>query len=175
MPAQTTTASASTRIAEAIAIVEDGGTLFIESGTYVETVDTSSKSLSINIGSSPGSVTIDGDLTLDANDILLIEAAGTTPGTDHDELIVTGTADLGGGTVTSFPSSEAPLVIRYAPDGSWVSELVYSDELTNGIVVGVAAHPDGTVVMTGSYTGPIDFGQGPLSATGAAFVAKEAP
>ncbi|MBX3663399.1 MAG: filamentous hemagglutinin N-terminal domain-containing protein [Burkholderiales bacterium] len=50
----------------------------------------------LNVGSSPGTLTIAGDLTLGAGSTLNIELGGTTQGVNYDLLQVTGTANLNG-------------------------------------------------------------------------------
>ncbi len=50
----------------------------------------------ISPGQSTGILTIDGNLAMSETAILNIELAGTTPGTGHDQLQVTGHAGLGG-------------------------------------------------------------------------------
>ena len=47
-------------------------------------------------GNSPGTLTIDGDYTQDAAGTLDIELNGTTPGTEYDQLVITGNASLDG-------------------------------------------------------------------------------
>ncbi len=60
-------------------------------------------------GFSPGIIMIDGDYTQDAGGTLEIEIADTTtPGTDYDQLQVTGTATLGG-------RLDVPLIDGYVP------------------------------------------------------------
>ncbi|HUJ14945.1 MAG TPA: hypothetical protein VL284_14255, partial [Thermoanaerobaculia bacterium] len=46
--------------------------------------------------SSPGSITVNGNYTQLPTGVLNIDLDGTTPGTQYDQLIVTGTANLGG-------------------------------------------------------------------------------
>jgi hypothetical protein len=60
-------------------------------------------------GLSPGILTIDGDFQQTSGGILEMEFDGTTPGTGHDQLVVTGSAALGGTLqlVTGF--SPAPV------------------------------------------------------------------
>lgn len=50
----------------------------------------------MNVGASPGTMTIAGDLTLGPASVLNIELGGTNQGVDYDLLQVTGTANLGG-------------------------------------------------------------------------------
>jgi T5SS/PEP-CTERM-associated repeat protein len=47
-------------------------------------------------GFSPGIINIDGDFTQAASGVLEIEVGGLTPGTQHDQVLVTGTAALAG-------------------------------------------------------------------------------
>jgi len=47
-------------------------------------------------GTSPGIITVDGDYTQEATGVLEIELDGTTPGSEHDQLNVSGAANLGG-------------------------------------------------------------------------------
>ncbi|QDT27620.1 hypothetical protein Enr10x_29380 [Gimesia panareensis] len=88
------------RIGEALQAVAPGGTIQIGSGTYTETVNATAtgidKSVTLAPGNSPGQVTINGDLILNGDDSLDIEVNGTTPGSDYDQLVVSGTVDLSG-------------------------------------------------------------------------------
>jgi hypothetical protein len=59
-------------------------------------------------GSSPGILTIDGNYTQGALGTLAIEIAGPTPGTQHDQLVVTGNATLGGTLRVSLPGGYVP-------------------------------------------------------------------
>jgi hypothetical protein len=87
-----------------------GHTVRIASGTYVENVDavTGGKSLIFAPGASPGCVTINGNLTLNAGDVLDIEFNGTNPCTEHDKFIVNGTVTLGDATLN--------VTLGYTPD-----------------------------------------------------------
>ena len=77
-----------------------GHVIQIFSGTYIEDVTTAGVGgLTFVPGTSPGCVTISGDLTLTGLDILDMEVWGTTPCTEHDEFIVTGNLTWGGATV----------------------------------------------------------------------------
>jgi len=51
---------------------------------------------SVSPGTSPGTITLDGDYTQESTGTLEIEIGGTTPGTEYDQLIVTGTATMAG-------------------------------------------------------------------------------
>jgi hypothetical protein len=50
----------------------------------------------VSPGNSTGIITIDGDYTQEAGGTLVIELGGTSPGTGYDQLVVTGTATMGG-------------------------------------------------------------------------------
>ncbi|MBG0770562.1 MAG: hypothetical protein H0S82_02585, partial [Anaerolineaceae bacterium] len=50
----------------------------------------------VSPGSSPGTITVTGDYTQQADGTLTIELGGTTPDTEHDQLAVSGAVTLGG-------------------------------------------------------------------------------
>lgn len=89
------------RINEALGLLVSPGTLNVATGAYTENVSLASKSVNLVPGSSPGQVTINGDLTLDSNDTLTVELNGTAAGTGYDQLAVSGNADLGGATLSA--------------------------------------------------------------------------
>ncbi|HZZ28461.1 MAG TPA: hypothetical protein VFE46_10710, partial [Pirellulales bacterium] len=72
-----------------------GDTVYIEGGSYTGNVDTGSKNLRLELGASPASVSISGNLTLHSGDTVHLEvnAAG------NDLLTVSGNVDLGGATL----------------------------------------------------------------------------
>lgn len=59
-------------------------------------------------GNSAGVLTINGNLTQATNSLLKIEVGGVTPGTQHDRLVVTGNAEIGG-------QLDVPIVNGYVP------------------------------------------------------------
>ncbi len=63
----------------------------------------------VSPGSSPGTITVSGDYTQEASGTLAIELGGTTPDTDHDQLVVTGAATLGG-------TLEVTLINDFSPE-----------------------------------------------------------
>lgn len=63
----------------------------------------------VSPGSSPGTITVDGDYTQEATGTLAIELGGTIPGTEHDQLVVTGAATLGG-------TLEVTLIDDFSPE-----------------------------------------------------------
>jgi hypothetical protein len=60
-------------------------------------------------GFSPGIIKIDGDYTQENDGVLEIEVGGLTPGTEHDQLQVTGNASLGG-------RLEVPIIDGFVPE-----------------------------------------------------------
>lgn len=121
-PQSTYLSAGATLIAEAFATVEDGGTLVIYTGSYTENVVTSGKSVALTLGETLAQVTINGSLTLDSNDVLVIDAVGTNPATQYDNIIVTGTATLGGALLNTN--------IAYLPGPSDVLTVIDATTLT---------------------------------------------
>lgn len=118
-PGGATVTNASTNISycsiqDAIDDAADGDRLKVKTGTYDENVDATAKDIIFAPGNSPGCVTINGDYTLNSGDVLEMEIEGTTPCTEHDQIIVTGTVTLGGATLTLPPS------IYLAEDGDMI-------------------------------------------------------
>jgi hypothetical protein len=73
-----------------------GDIINIEMGSYASGADATSKEVTFAPGSSPGCVTLAGDMVLTAGDALAIEINGTTPCTQYDQFIVNGMVTLGG-------------------------------------------------------------------------------
>ena len=91
-------------------ITVDAGTIFRTSGNLTSTgliegegtvdVTTLFNQGNLNPGTSPGIITIDGDADFTGG-TLNFEVDGLTPGTEHDQIQVTGTATLGGTIVVT--------------------------------------------------------------------------
>ena len=93
------------------------GTIFRPNGNFTNTgtiqgegtvdVVTLTNQGTINPGTSPGILTIDGDADFTGG-ILNFEVNGLTPGTEHDQIIVTGSVTLGGtiNVITGFAPAE---------------------------------------------------------------------
>lgn len=94
-------------------IVNNGGTLGGD-GTIDGTVDVNSGG-TLSPGNSPGILNTN-DLTLVAGSTFDVEVNGTTPGVDADQVVVTGTVDVTGatlsatGTIVSFPGQVVTLI-----------------------------------------------------------------
>jgi len=86
----TTILSGATLQTETLSV--DGGTL-TGNGTVAGTVDNNAV---VAPGASPGTLTIDGDFVQSSDGMLKIELAGTTPGTQYDRVLVTGSVNLDG-------------------------------------------------------------------------------
>ncbi|MFI4852668.1 MAG: hypothetical protein ACIAZJ_26450, partial [Gimesia chilikensis] len=113
------------RIQNALDLLDDSGTLFIQSGTYTGNVDTTATGTDMSVtlapGKSPGQVTINGNLTLNADDVLELELNGTAAGTAFDQLIVSGTLNLGSASlnlIDGFDPAEGDQFLLLANDGT---------------------------------------------------------
>ena len=150
-----------------------GDTVNIKTGTYAGAVSTAAKAVTLAPGSSPGKVTINGNLTLDGNDTLAMEVNGSTPGTDFDQFVVNGTVTLGGaalttsGTVTSNPGQSLSLILAAAVTGAFASKAEGSTVNINGVDFTISYAGGNNVTLTqapatvsiagttqGSETGP---------------------
>ena len=98
-----------------------GHTLAIKSGNYTGTVDaaTLAKNLTLAPGSSPGCVTVTGNMTLNSGDVLAMEANSAVACTGYDQFIVNGTVTLGGATLN--------LTLGYTPSGADAIMLINND------------------------------------------------
>lgn len=78
-----------------------------------------------------------------------------------------GTVDFGGGAVPSTGTSDAFLV-TLSPDGSplWTRHYGDGNKKESASATGVAVDAAGNVVLTGSFSGVVDFGGGPLGGLG---------
>ncbi|MFG0253535.1 MAG: right-handed parallel beta-helix repeat-containing protein, partial [Rhodopirellula sp. JB053] len=141
------------RLSEAVGLLDDsgsGGTLHIHAGDYTDDLDTTSKVVTVEPGSSPGRVVITGNVILDGNDTLSIELDGTDSATEYDNLVVTGTVTLGGATLD--------LVRGFSPVPGDSFTLINNDDTdaVSGTFAGIA---EGDTVMvsglpmTVSYSG----------------------
>ncbi|MBL7822498.1 MAG: HYR domain-containing protein, partial [Saprospiraceae bacterium] len=91
------TGSSDETIPNAIAAAAASGDFInIETGTYASGADATSKEVTFAPGSSPGCVTLSGNMVLTSGDALAMEINGTTVCTLYDKFIVLGTVTLGG-------------------------------------------------------------------------------
>ena len=98
-----------------IGVINQNGGTIAGNGTIVGDV---SNDANLNPGSSPGLLTIDGDLALGANSALNLDLNGTTsPGVDYDVLDVTGSIAFGGdlNIVTSSDQTSVAVADSFAP------------------------------------------------------------
>tara|TARA_Y100001933_G_scaffold152099_1_gene150541 strand:- start:88984 stop:101430 length:12447 start_codon:yes stop_codon:yes gene_type:complete len=143
------------------------GTIIINDGTYTEDVTIGDSmtltgtgiidgtlSLLDNAklvpGSSPGTLEVDQLIASDSNQTLFVEINGTTPGTEHDQLVVNGPVTLNGMTLD--------VTLGYVPSGGETITLINNLDAdpVNGTFDGLAQ--DATVTISGydatiSYTG----------------------
>ncbi|MEM7245621.1 MAG: choice-of-anchor Q domain-containing protein [Acidobacteriota bacterium] len=89
----------------------DGGTL-TGTGTLDGNVNVGVGG-TLDAGSSPGTLNIDGNLAFQAGATLHVDVEGDAPGTEHDQLVVTGTVSLAGATLSAAILGETtgPIVI----------------------------------------------------------------
>jgi Ca2+-binding RTX toxin-like protein len=120
------------------------GTLNVHAGTYTENVDLGAgvdKAVNLAPGASPGQVVINGDLTLTANDTLIVELNGALAGSGYDQLVVNGAVDLGSASLSATAAHAYPIA-------SFIT-LIDNDlaDLNAGTFAG---HSDGdTIVISG--------------------------
>ncbi len=94
-------ATTSPSVQRAIDVVDEPGTVHIQSGTtYTGGMDASGKDIDIFVGESPACVIIGGDMILDNMNILDIDLNGTTACTQYDQYTVNGMVTLGGATLS---------------------------------------------------------------------------
>ncbi len=77
--------------------VQNGGTIG-GSGTFEAPVTVASGTLAP--GNSAGTLTVNGNVNLQAGSTMAVELNGTMPGTGHDQLVANGTVTLGSGALT---------------------------------------------------------------------------
>ncbi len=110
-------ASNSAEIADAIALAASGATINVAPGSYTGSVDFTGKALNLAVQNGPGVVTINGNLTLDADDAVRVKIDGIMPGSEHDQLIVVdGNCVFGGATLSSS--------IGYSPSAGDIVQVV---------------------------------------------------
>jgi len=103
-------------------------------------------------GVSPGTLTVNGDLTMAAGSTLAVEINGTTAGTQYDQVIVNGAVDVSGATLSATHG--------YSPGSGDSYTIIVNDAADavtgsfSGLAEGatVAAGGNGTV-LTASYIG----------------------
>jgi parallel beta-helix repeat protein len=142
------------RITEGLALLDDsglgGGTLIIHAGTYTEDVSTVGTEVTLVPGASPAQIILNGNLTLDSNDTLVMELDGTDAATEYDNFVVNGTIDLGDATLVlsrgfdPFPGDE--FIILSNDDSEAVSGTFSG--LAEGSIITLAGIP-----FTLSYAG----------------------
>jgi len=81
-------------IQRGVELAPSGGTVNVSTGSYTGNVDSTGKAVILAAGTSPGQVTVTGNLTMDANDTLAVEIDGTLA-TAFDSWSFTGTTSLG--------------------------------------------------------------------------------
>ena len=147
--------------------LDPGDTLNLESGDSLIGSGTLAADLvnagTVSPGNSAGIISIDGDYTQTANGVLEIQLGGTTPGTEHDQLVVTGTATMDYGTlnVTLEPDyspqegDEFLIIDHTTGTGTFQLGMVTMPDLPGGLVFDIAFADPGvtlTVLRTSTDT-----------------------
>ncbi|MBK9109244.1 MAG: right-handed parallel beta-helix repeat-containing protein [Saprospiraceae bacterium] len=125
-----------------------GESIHVETGSYANGFDGSSKELTLVPGSSPGCVTLGGNLNLTSGDALSMELNGTTVCSLYDQLIVNGTVTLGG--------SNLILSVGFIPANGNQFKIIDND---GGDAV-VGQFTQGAAITSGGYTFDIDYAGG---------------
>jgi hypothetical protein len=92
------------------AVISGSGTFAVDSNASgsIDLMDVFTNSAVVRPGDSPGILTIDGNYEQTASGLLEIEIGGLTAGTQHDRLVVNGSATLAG-------RLEMPLLVGFVP------------------------------------------------------------
>jgi hypothetical protein len=132
-------------IQRAVDVVGSPGTVNIRSGGYAGNVDATAAGRAITLapGSSPGVVTINGNLVLNNNDALAAELNGSTAGIGYDQVIVNGTVTLGEAALAATGT-------RTANDGDVL--VLIKNNSTDAVSGTFAGLPEGATVTAGGVT-----------------------
>jgi hypothetical protein len=151
-----------------------GGGLSIQPGQTLQGSGTMPGSVSsrgrVSPGQSPGVLTIDGDYTQEATGELLIEIGGLTPGTQYDQLHVTGAAALGGSLTVALVNGFMPRpgdrfqVTTYG-SRTGVFETLNGLNLGGGLVLTPVYEADG-VTLVAQRSGPAVLSARPIVKNG---------
>ncbi|MCL4202554.1 MAG: autotransporter-associated beta strand repeat-containing protein, partial [Pirellulaceae bacterium] len=124
-----------------------GDTVNVQTGSYTGGADaaTGGKDLTLAAGSSPGQVTVNGDLTLDSGDTLAIELNGADPATQFDNWIVNGNVTLGGATLAG--------TLNYTPAVGQAFVIIGNNDATDPTAVSgtFANAPNNGDTVTATY------------------------
>ncbi len=135
-------------IQAAINNAASGETVRIESGSYTGNVDATTNTVTLAPGNSPGCVTIAGNMTLNAGDVLDIEANSATACTGYDQFTVNGTVTLGGATLN--------LILGYVPILGH-SYTIISNDLADAVV---GQFTQGGYITVGAHVFSINYAGG---------------
>jgi hypothetical protein len=127
-------------------VVQSGGTLLGEGA--VSGAVTAQSGGTLAPGASPGILTINGDLALQAGSFLAVELNGATPGTQYDQLVVNGTVDLTDAVLNG--------ILGYSPSPTDRLFILVNDgaDPITGTFNGL---PDNSTVFLGSHFATISY------------------
>ena len=143
--------------------LDPGDTLNLESGDSLIGSGTLAADLvnagTVSPGNSAGIISIDGDYTQTANGVLEIQLGGTTPGTEHDQLVVTGDATLSGILNVSLIDGFEPklgdsfFIVNHLESGTFNFSVENLPDLTGGLMMEIAyADPGVTLTVVSGST-----------------------
>lgn len=140
-----TTGQSYMKIQPAVDAASAGDEIKVPSGTYTENVNTTGKGgIKFTIGSSPGCVTINGDVTLTSADTWIVEMQGATACTQFDKASITG----------NFVTGGAILDVRIIdPDFVPAVGSTYEIFAVSGTITGAFSQP---IYMSGKYRFNVD-------------------
>ncbi|MBI1309979.1 hypothetical protein GC176_01630 [bacterium] len=126
------------------------------SGTVMADVSGSISGGGIAPGSSPGQLTVSNNVTLESSQFFDVEINGLTPGTEHDQLVLSGTASV----LTLNSPVLAASVIGYAPTPGDKITLIDLVDPASTIVGTFRNLPEGAAVEIDGYAFTISYSDG---------------
>ena len=145
----TGTAPGAATIQDAIAGVTNPGSVNILSGDYAGPASTAGKAVNLSPGSSPGQVTINGNLTLNGGSTFSVEIAGTSAATGYDNFVLTG-----GGAVTLSNANLNVSLLSFTPTAGNTFKIIDGANPHTGTFNGL---PQGKVFAVGGALFQIDY------------------
>ncbi len=94
-------------------------------------------------------MTLNGNLLLDANDTLLANLDGTTPGSGYDQLVVNGTVTLGGAGRPTATTRPLRLTFATLPGPSGVLTLIDNNTAADAVTGKFAGKPQSSTFVAG--------------------------
>lgn len=143
--------------------LDPGDSLSLETGDSLIGTGTLAANLvnngTVSPGNSAGIITVDGDYTQQSDGVLEIQLGGTTPGTGHDQLVVSGAAILNGRlNVTILPgftpqAGDTFFIVNHLTSGTGNFSVENLPVLPGGLMFEIGyADPGVTLTVVGGST-----------------------